>query len=105
MKAIIIITFLLFFQAQSAAIEVDTNFFRCESGEIARRGDTKTQILLKCGEPISSRVSHVTYRKSPYSENVVETPVEDWIYFGKNGFIYNVRFAGNNVLRITNEGR
>ena len=105
MKAISIIVVLLLFTSYCHAIEVDTSFFRCETGEIARRGDTKTQIQIKCGEPLSSSISHISYRRSPYSDRILETPVEDWIYRGQNGFIYKVRFEGNNVLNITNEGR
>lgn len=104
----IIIAYLLIFFAiisiQAFAFEAETFHFRCEGGEIARRGDTKAQIIRKCGEPMYTDIPFILHQRSYYG-SFIEVKVEDWTYIGNNGFIYRVRFYGNKVNSITNEGR
>ena len=99
-----LLIFLVILSQQAFAFEAETFNFRCESGEIVRKGDTKAQVIKKCGEPMYTDIPFILHQRSFY-DSYIEIKVEDWTYIGKNEFIYRVRFYGNNVFSITNEGR
>lgn len=104
-----VVTYLLIFfsifSLQAFAFEAETFHFRCESGEIVRKGDTKAQVIKKCGEPMYTDIPFILHKRGHFNDSFIEVKVEDWTYIGKNEFIYRVRFHGNNVSSITNEGR
>lgn len=66
----------------------DANF-KCNN-DFVRLGDTKYQVLTRCGEPI--------YREVVSGDD--ETKVEEWIYNSSTGYKRILRFHGGRLARI-----
>jgi hypothetical protein len=87
--------------------------FRC-GGKIVAKGDTRTEVAAKCGEPADVITQQSVYRRPviwshgrPYyiGEDYIEVPVESWIYnLGPNKFMRKVRFEGGIVTEIETLG-
>lgn len=87
--------------------------FRC-GGKIVAKGDTRTEVAAKCGEPADVITLQSVYRRPviwsrgrPYyiGEDYIEVPVESWIYnLGPNKFMRKVRFEGGIVTEIETLG-
>lgn len=87
--------------------------FRC-GGKIVAKGDTRTEVAAKCGEPVDVITLQSVYRRPviwshgrPYyiGEDYIEVPVESWIYnLGPNKFMRKVRFEGGIVTEIETLG-
>jgi hypothetical protein len=70
--------------------------FRCAAGRIIHVGDSKLEVLEKCGEPLL---------KDVVSQGDLDVKIEDWSYKGTGDFNYRVRFTGSSVSIILNDGR
>jgi hypothetical protein len=80
----------------SQALAADT--LRCGS-QLISVGDRSSEVLQKCGEPVSRDV--LGYKKSINRRE--EFPVEEWTY-GPNGGMYQyLRFEGNRLVQITSK--
>jgi hypothetical protein len=88
--------------------------FRC-GNKLVSEGDTREQVVSKCGEPadiinmasVFRRPIVYGYRGRPYyvGENYVEVPVESWIYnLGPNKLMRRLRFEGGLVTDIETLG-
>jgi hypothetical protein len=87
--------------------------FRC-GGKLVSKGDTRTEVAAKCGEPADVLTQQSVYRRPviwshgrPYyiGEDFIEVPVESWIYnLGPNKFMRKVRFEGGIVTEIETLG-
>lgn len=89
--ALIALTF-----AASQALASDT--LRCGS-QLISLGDRSSEVLQKCGEPVSRDV--LGYKRSANRRE--EFQVEEWTY-GPNGGMYQyLRFEGNRLKQITSK--
>ena len=80
----------------SQALAADT--LRCGS-QLISVGDRSSEVLQKCGEPVSRDL--LGYKKSINRRE--EFPVEEWTY-GPNGGMYQyLRFEGNRLVQITSK--
>ena len=70
--------------------------FRCGAGRIISVGDSKMQVLEKCGEPFFKDVVYA---------GDLDVKIEEWSYKGTGDFSYRVRFRGSSVSIIFNDGR
>lgn len=87
--------------------------FRC-GGKLVSKGDTRTEVAAKCGEPADVLTQQSVYRRPviwshgrPYyiGEDFIEVPVESWIYnLGPNKFMRRIRFEGGIVTEIETLG-
>ena len=77
----------------------DESSLRCKSGLIML-GETKIEVLSKCGEPGSkSTVDRKVAGSS--SSRVLYVTVEEWTYnFGPRDFIYTLEFQGSKLIGI-----
>lgn len=109
MKNLVLTVLIVLISASSTlALQAETHSFYCDSGNIIKVGDTKAQTIKKDCEPLSKDVAATSYSHTRYSRNksnTTEVVLEDWVYEGRNGFLYTVRFAGSKIIKITNEGR
>jgi hypothetical protein len=74
---------------------------------LVHKGDTRSQVLAKCGEPVEI-VQRTVRRERPvwlhgrrvrFAHEVVETTIEYWIYnLGPNRFMRRVRFDDEGVV-------
>lgn len=77
----------------SQALAADT--LRCGS-QLISVGDRSSEVLQKCGEPVSRDL--LGYKRSANKRE--EFQVEEWVY-GPNGGMYQyLRFEGNRLVRI-----
>jgi len=82
--------------AASQASAADT--LRCGS-QLVSVGDRSSEVLQKCGEPVSRDL--LGYKKSANRRE--EFQVEEWTY-GPNGGMYQyLRFEGNRLREITSK--
>lgn len=82
--------------------------FRCGS-KLVREGDTRSEVLAKCGDPVEVarsavfRQPFVWIRGRPFhiGPDLVEVPVETWIYnLGPSRLMRRVRFEDGLVVEI-----
>lgn len=82
--------------AASQAWAADT--LRCGS-QLISVGDRSSEVLQKCGEPVSRDL--LGYKRS--ADRREEFQVEEWTY-GPNGGMYQyLRFEGNRLKQITSK--
>jgi hypothetical protein len=82
--------------AASQAWGADT--LRCGS-QLISVGDRSSEVLQKCGDPVSRDL--LGYKRSANRRE--EFPVEEWTY-GPNGGMYQyLRFEGNRLVQITSK--
>lgn len=82
--------------AASHAVASDT--LRCGS-QLISLGDRSSEVLQKCGEPISRDV--LGYKRSANRRE--EFQVEEWTYGPSNGMYQYLRFEGNRLREITSK--
>ena len=83
-----------------------TQTLRC-GGDIARIGDGKADIQIKCGEPVSSYSSCKPLVATPEARNLVDAssaaciPVDEWTYTpGSGQFITTLIFQNGRLSSI-----
>jgi hypothetical protein len=78
------------------AIQASAATLRCENG-IADKGDTTSEVLQKCGTPVSQAFTgYAVYRggKEKYEK-------EEWVYGpSEGGMLYFVQFEGGRLMRV-----
>jgi hypothetical protein len=87
--------------------------FRCGT-KLVSEGDTRTEVLTKCGEPADKVTQRSVYRRPmiwaqgrPYyiGDDYMEVPVESWTYnLGPNKLMRRVRFENGIVAEIETLG-
>ena len=87
--------------------------FRCGT-KLVVKGDTRTEVAAKCGEPADVITQQSVFRRPviwthgrPYyiGESYIEVPVENWIYnLGPNKLMRRLRFEGGVVAEIETLG-
>ncbi|MDT3311436.1 DUF2845 domain-containing protein [Pseudomonas sp. rhizo66] len=82
--------------AASHAWASDT--LRCGS-QLISLGDRSSEVLQKCGEPVSRDV--LGYKRSANRRE--EFQVEEWAYGPNNGMYQYLRFEGNRLRQITSK--
>ncbi|WP_322614878.1 DUF2845 domain-containing protein [Pseudomonas sp. BIC9C] len=91
-----VLTGLILALAASQAGAADT--LRCGS-QLISVGDRSSEVLQKCGEPVSRDL--LGYKRS--ADRREEFQVEEWTY-GPNGGMYQyLRFEGNRLKQITSK--
>ncbi|MGF6092506.1 DUF2845 domain-containing protein [Pseudomonas sp. 18173] len=91
-----LLTGLILALAASQAWAADT--LRCGS-QLISVGDRSSEVLHKCGEPVSRDL--LGYKRS--ADRREEFQVEEWTY-GPNGGMYQyLRFEGNRLKQITSK--
>lgn len=86
---------------------------RCGT-KLVSEGDTRAEVLAKCGDPADKVTLQSVYRRPmiwangrPYyiGEDFMEVPVESWVYnFGPNKLMRKVRFENGIVADIETLG-
>jgi hypothetical protein len=71
---------------------------RCGS-QLISLGDRSSEVLQKCGEPVSRDV--LGYKRSANRRE--EFQVEEWTYGPSNGMYQYLRFEGNRLRQITSK--
>lgn len=71
---------------------------RCGS-QLISLGDRASEVLNKCGEPVSRDV--LGYKRSASRRE--EFQVEEWTYGPKNGMYQYLRFEGSRLREITSK--
>ncbi len=82
--------------AASHASASDT--LRCGS-QLISLGDRSSEVLQKCGEPVSRDV--LGYKRSANRRE--EFQVEEWTYGPSNGMYQYLRFEGNRLRQINSK--
>lgn len=87
--------------------------FRCGS-KLVSEGDTRSEVAAKCGEPDDVVNQSSVYRRPviwsrgrPYfiGEDLIEVPIENWIYnLGPNKLMRKLRFEGGVLSEIETLG-
>ena len=87
--------------------------FRCGS-KIVTEGATRSEVAAKCGEPTEVLTMRSLFRRPviwssgrPYyvGEDLIEVPVESWIYnLGPNKLMRRLRFEGGMLAEIETLG-
>ncbi|AMB87158.1 hypothetical protein AWM79_18360 [Pseudomonas agarici] len=77
------------------ASQAQAGSLRCASHLISI-GDRKSEVLDKCGEPLSRDV--VGYQRSV--DRRVEVQIEEWVYPQSGGMVQYLRFVGGRLERI-----
>lgn len=87
--------------------------FRCGS-KLVSEGDTRSEVAAKCGEPDDVINQTSVYRRPviwergrPYfiGEDMIEVPVENWVYnLGPNKLMRKLRFEGGVLAEIETLG-
>jgi hypothetical protein len=87
--------------------------FRC-GGKLVLEGDSRAEVVAKCGEPADIVVQRSEYRRPilwsdgrPYyiGGGFVEVPVESWVYnLGPNKLMRRLRFENGVVTNIETLG-
>ena len=79
--------------AASQASAADT--LRCGS-QLVSVGDRSSEVLQKCGTPVSQAVTgHTLDRNSK-----VQYIKEEWVYSRDNGMLYFLQFEGERLVRV-----
>lgn len=87
---------LVFVEASSAAS------FRC-GDRIASVGDTKAEVIMKCGEPVlkGSREENIIERIDANTKRKKTIIIDEWTYdLGPNSFIRILRFENGKLVDI-----
>ena len=71
---------------------------RCGS-QLVSLGDRSSEVLQKCGEPVSRDV--LRYKRSANRRE--EFQVEEWTYGPSNGMYQYLRFEGNRLQQINSK--
>ena len=71
---------------------------RCGS-QLISLGDRSSEVLQKCGEPVSRDV--LGYKRS--ADRREEFQVEEWTYGPNNGMYQYLRFEGNRLRQINSK--
>ncbi|MBK5527536.1 DUF2845 domain-containing protein [Pseudomonas sp. TH06] len=71
---------------------------RCGS-QLVSLGDRSSEVLQKCGEPVSRDA--LGYKRSANRRE--EFQVEEWTYGPSNGMYQYLRFEGNRLHKITSK--
>ncbi|KOY00392.1 DUF2845 domain-containing protein [Pseudomonas nunensis] len=82
--------------AASQASAADT--LRCGS-QLISVGDRSSEVLQKCGQPVSRDA--LGYKRSANRRE--EFPVEEWTYGPNSGMYQYLRFEGNRLVQITSK--
>ncbi len=82
--------------AASHALASDT--LRCGS-QLISLGDRASEVLQKCGEPVSRDL--LGYKRSANRRE--EFQVEEWTYGPSHGMYQYLRFEGNRLRQITSK--
>jgi hypothetical protein len=82
--------------AASHALASDT--LRCGS-QLISLGDRSSEVLQKCGEPVSRDL--LGYKRSANRRE--EFQVEEWTYGPSNGMYQYLRFEGNRLRQINSK--
>jgi hypothetical protein len=87
--------------------------FRCGT-KLVSEGDTRSQVVAKCGEPTDITQQGSVFRRPVIwnhgrryyiGEDSIEIPVETWVYnLGPNKLMRRVRFEGGVVVDIATLG-
>jgi Protein of unknown function (DUF2845) len=96
----------------AALLATPAQAFRCGS-RLVSEGDTRAQVRAKCGDPAD--VEHRSVWRQPVvwvhgrpyhlSSDLIEIPVESWIYnLGPNKLMRRVRFEDGVVVEIETLG-
>lgn len=85
-----------------AAGSVTVSAMRC-GNRIVGEGDTKAEVLVKCGQPLLREYIgedvEIEYGYGTYSKRIVE----EWTYnFGPSKFMQILHFRGNKLIEIRN---
>lgn len=78
----------------------DDTYLRCPSGGLIGVGESKLEVVSKCGEPASK---DSTERKVyvPGSTQPAYVTIEEWTYnFGPRDFIHVLEFQGSKLKKI-----
>jgi hypothetical protein len=104
-------TFLLIFGLLAASPSFAA--FRC-GAKLVSEGDTRSEVAAKCGEPDDVVNLRSVFRRPviwergrPYyiGEDVIEVPVENWIYnLGPNKLMRKLTFEGGVLAEIETLG-
>ncbi|WP_170920445.1 DUF2845 domain-containing protein [Desulfacinum hydrothermale] len=88
----------MFFGTFGAGAQDSLFALRC-SGRLVRIGDSKVDVLAKCGPPLYEQF--VGERKIRTRFGHDKLILEDWIYnFGPTDFIHILRFEGSRLVEI-----
>ncbi|WP_252272822.1 DUF2845 domain-containing protein [Pseudomonas subflava] len=71
---------------------------RCENG-IADRGDRTSEVLRKCGTPVSQSVTGYVLDNNGNHKFVKE----EWVYGPRSGMIYFLQFEGERLVRVNSK--
>ncbi|RIJ06575.1 DUF2845 domain-containing protein [Pseudomonas sp. 91RF] len=85
---------LALFASQASASDT----LRCGS-QLVSLGDRASEVLQKCGEPVSRDV--LGYKRSANRRE--EFQVEEWTYGPSNGMYQYLRFEGNRLRQINSK--
>jgi len=77
------------------AIEAHAATLRCEHG-IADKGDRTTEVLQKCGTPVSQAVTGYTFDSNGKEQH----QKEEWVYGPRSGMMYFLQFEGERLMRV-----
>lgn len=84
--------------ALAASHAVASETLRCGS-QLISLGDRSSEVLQKCGEPVSRDV--LGYKRSANRRE--EFQVEEWTYGPSNGMYQYLRFEGNRLRQISSK--
>lgn len=103
MKRIFMVCLMVLFSANSVLA------LRCGPGgkELINEGDSKTQVLLRCGEPfLKETIGYIDHTLSGKRIRVMK--IEQFVYkireWGTT-YVYTLVFEGNELIDITFEGK
>ena len=68
---------------------------RCEHG-IVDRGDRTSEVLQKCGSPVSQAVTGYILDKNGNEQ----FQKEEWVYGPRSGMMYFLQFEGERLVRV-----
>jgi hypothetical protein len=90
----ILLVLLIFLGMFSVVCQAREDSLRCKSG-LVMLGESKLEIVSKCGEPASKDTSE---RRAPGHKYVT---IEEWTYnFGPSDFIHVLEFEGSTLKAI-----
>ena len=88
-------------QGNQAPISPDT--LRCRN-ELIITGETKVDVLAKCGQPLLREMVGEDRIRTPYGDEI--RSIEEWTYnFGTTDFVYVLTFEGGRLIQIRQERR
>jgi hypothetical protein len=84
--------------AQAWHTEISPNTLRC-GNRLVIVGETKVDVLAKCGQPLFSEIVGEDHIRTPYGDQI--RTVEEWTYnFGATDFLYVLTFKGGRLVKI-----